>query len=95
MPRNEIVYGKGFLADVRRLPVEAQRKLADLLVILSDNPFDPRLHTKPLAAPLHGKFSFRIMRDWRVGFEFLTQTDIRLLVADHRSTVYRRLLRKS
>lgn len=94
MPRNEIVYDKEFLADVRRLPNEAQRKLASLLVILAENPFDSRLHAKPLATPLGGKFSFRITRDWRVGFKFLAPNVIQLLTADNRDNIYRRLLRK-
>ena len=59
--------------------------------IAKEDVFDPRLHTKPLDFPLKGKFSFRITRDWRVGFEFLGPRIIHLLAVDHRSRIYRRI----
>lgn len=90
---NEIVYGGGFLKDVHNLPPEAQDKLAGLLELLRQNAFDPRLHTKALSAPLIGRFSFRITRDWRIGFRFTAPHTIYLLVADRRDRIYKRLLR--
>lgn len=92
--RNEIVYDSDFLRDVRKLPSECQNKLAELIVIFQKDPFDPKLHTKPLAAPLQGVFSFRITRDYRVGFKFLATHVIRLLAADNRDQIYKRLRRK-
>ena len=91
--RNEIIYGDGFLRDVRKLPNSIQEKLAELLVILQVNTFDPLLHAKPLGPPLRGVYSFRITRDWRVGFVFKDHHIIKLLVADHRSKIYKRLVR--
>ena len=91
--RNEIVYGKGFLKDTNALPKEAKQKLAWLIEILAENSLDSRLHTKPLEPPLKGKYSFRITRDWRVGFKFLSGNHIQLLVVDHRSKIYRRMER--
>ncbi len=93
-PRNEIFYEKDFLQDSRKLPAECQHKLAGLLEILQDDPFDSRLHTKPLSAPLQGLFSFRITRDYRVGFKFRATRVIQLLAADRRDKIYKRLLRK-
>ena len=90
----EVIYDKDFVKDVRRLPGGCQQKLSGLLEILQTDPFDPRLHTKPLAAPLQGLFSFRIVRGWRVGFKFKTQETIQLLVADRRDGIYQRLQRK-
>ena len=87
----EVTYGRAFLADVRRIPNEYQRKLAELVEILGSDPFDSRLHTKPLSPPLQGMFSFRITRDWRVGFTFSTAQGIELLVADRRDKIYQRL----
>ena len=91
--RNEVVYGSGFFKDADGLPKEAKRKLADLIEIIADNAFDHRLHTKPLGPPLKDKYSFRITRDWRVGFKFLSQGRIQLLVADHRDKIYKRMER--
>ena len=91
MPENEIRYGNGFLRDVRKLPREAQVKLGFLLEIMRENACAPEMHTKPLAVPLRGKYSFRITRNWRVGFMFESRNVIKLLIADHRDTIYRRL----
>ena len=91
--RNEIVYSAGFFRDTGGLPKEAKHKLAELIEIMTEDAFDPRLHTKPLGAPLKGKYSFRISRDWRVGFKFLSENLIQLLVVDHRSKIYRRMER--
>lgn len=91
---NEIIYGDDFSKDVRQLPIEISGRLSELLEILQENSFDPRLHTKPLGAPLQGLFSFRITKDYRVGFKFLADHTIRLLTADRRDKIYKRLLRK-
>lgn len=90
---NDIVYGAGFLKDVRKLPREVQEKLSDLFPLLRVDAFDSRLHTKALSAPLVGRFSFRITRDWRVGFRFTAPRTIHLLVADRRDRIYKRLAR--
>ncbi len=91
--RNEISYGQGFLRDVRGLPRKIQSKLADLVEILQTNAFDSQLHAKALSAPLAGKFSFRITRDWRVGFKFIGPHVIQLLAVDRRDKIYKRLER--
>ena len=49
------------------IPIVPEDKLAELIEILQNDPFDSLLHTKPLSAPLQGLFSFRITRDYRVG----------------------------
>lgn len=91
--KNEIEYGDGFLSDLRHLPREVVEKLRFLLELLPENAFDPRLHTKPLGTPLKDKYSFRITRDWRVGFMFSESHRIKLLIADHRDKIYERIRR--
>ena len=74
---------------------EANEKLSFLLRLLRGNAFDPRLHTKHLGSPLKDKYSFRITRDWRVGFMFSGHHRIKLLAAGNRDKIYemmRRLL---
>ncbi|MFY9462694.1 MAG: hypothetical protein WAP52_00725 [Candidatus Sungiibacteriota bacterium] len=94
VPTNEIVYEPGFRKDVHDLPHAIQEKLAPLIIVLAENPFNPRLHTKPLNPPLQKVFSFRITRDYRVGFMFDASHTIRLLIADTRDHIYQRLKRK-
>src|SRR3989344_9376929 len=91
--KNEIEYGDGFLKELYQLPREAVDKFSFLLESLAENVFDPRLHTKSLGPPLKDKYSFRITRDWRVGFMFSGKNRIQLLVADHRSRIYERMRR--
>jgi addiction module RelE/StbE family toxin len=85
----EIVYSADFVKSVRLLPKSVRKKLADLLGILERYPFHPRLHTKPLAGPLSGFYSFRITRDWRVIFKFINSSKIFLIDAAHRSDIYK------
>ena len=77
-----------FEDDAGKIPSSAQVKLAFLLELFRKNPFDSRLHTKPLAEPLRGLFSFRITRDWRVMFKFLAPREILLLHIKHRKDNY-------
>lgn len=92
--RNEIIYERDFLRDVRKLPIEVQNKLSELLETLEIDAYHSTLHTKPLSPPLQGMFSFRINRDYRVGFKFRMSYTIQLLVADKRDKIYKRLYRK-
>ncbi|MEK7560333.1 MAG: type II toxin-antitoxin system RelE/ParE family toxin [Patescibacteria group bacterium] len=92
---NEVVYDDAFVKDVRRLPAEVGKKIGALIEILREDPFDPRLHTKPLSAPLQGIFSFRIGRDYRVGFQLRAARIIHLLMVDKRGDIYRHPQRKA
>lgn len=83
-----IVYSKQFLKDVSNLPVQTQKKLDRLLAILSENPFHPLLHTKPLSGVLQKFYSFRITREWRIIFIFETKDTIRVTTVGHRKDVY-------
>lgn len=91
--RNEVEYSDGFLKDLRRLPRKEVEKLSILLEFLREDVFDARLHTKPLGPPLKNKYSFRITRDWRVGFMFLGPNRIKLFAVDHRSKIYEKMKR--
>ncbi len=84
-----IIYGDRFLRSVQKLSKKQQTKLAKLLTIIQENPFDSRLHTKHLSGPLTGLFSFRITRDWRVIFQFLSAEKIKLIDIGHRKEIYR------
>ncbi|OWK26915.1 MAG: hypothetical protein US76_02290 [Parcubacteria group bacterium GW2011_GWA2_38_13b] len=86
----QIIYGVNFLKSVKKLSEKTQIKLADLLYILRDEPFDSRLHTKNLSGQLFGLLSFRITRDWRVIFQFNGVEIINLLRVAHCKDIYRK-----
>lgn len=68
----QIVYNKNFLKSAACLPKETQIKLAKQIEVIREKPFLPKLHTKYLTGELAGLLSFRITRDWRVIFQFLS-----------------------
>ncbi|MDP3645514.1 MAG: hypothetical protein Q8R25_00295 [bacterium] len=84
-----IEYDGDFEKQVASLDRRLQKKLATLLALMTENPYDSRLHTKPLSEPFAGILSFRITRDWRVMFHFLSPTTIHLLEVKHRKDIYR------
>ena len=84
-----IEYDRTFLKEVKKLPLSQQRLLAQKLLILTNNPFDTRLHTKQLSTPLEGIFSFRITREYRVLFRFVDAEHIFVFSAKHRKDIYR------
>lgn len=84
----ELVYTKSFLKAVKKLPTAQQTKLAKLLEILQIQPYSPLLHTKPLTGQLTGFYSFRITREYRVIFQFLNPTKIKLIDTAHRKEIY-------
>ncbi len=85
-----VVYTEKFLAQAKELPKETQTKLARLLGLLAVNPFNPLLHSKRLTGKLSQEYSFRITRDWRVIFIFISKDTIKLIMARHRKDVYRK-----
>lgn len=84
-----VVYPPSFLKSAKKLPELQQKKLAQLLEILQENPFHSKLHTKTLTGPLTGFYSFRITRDWRVIFQFLAPNKVKLIEVGHRKDIYK------
>ena len=84
-----IRFSDGFLRSAEHLPVPQQKKLTRLLMFLKENPFHPVFHTKSLSGRFSGLYSFRITRDWRVIFQFLSPDAVRLVAIGHRRDIYR------
>lgn len=83
-----ILYTNEFRKEFVSLPASIQslyRRQESLLVM---NPFDQRLHVKPLQG-YDGVFSFRITRRYRVLFRIDQNTIIICLSIGHRKDVYR------
>jgi len=84
----KVIYSTYFLKSARKLSLQNQEKLGELLAYLQNNPFHPLLHTKHLAGKLSGLLSFRITRDWRVIFKFVEPDIIQLIETAHRKDIY-------
>ena len=84
-----IEYDREFEKQASKLELHLQKKLSRLLVLLAENHYDSRLHTKSLSEPFIGILSFRITRDWRVTFHLASPDTIRLLEVKHRKDIYR------
>lgn len=85
----KVVFGSKFVKSAKILPVKLERKLDMLIGLVEENPHHSLLHTKELTGDMAGFWSFRITRDWRVLFQFLSLDTIQLLRVKHRSDVYR------
>ena len=85
----KVEYHKKFSKSAKKLSVDQQEKLAGLVIKLAFNPFHPSLHTKQLGGEMEGLFSFRITRDWRVIFRFISREVVQLMEVNHRKDVYR------
>jgi addiction module RelE/StbE family toxin len=86
----KIVYSKDFIKSVKRAPKQIQNRLADLIKILQQNPFHPKLHSKPLVGKLKGFYSFRITCNWCVIFSFFDSETIFLIDIAHRKDIYKK-----
>lgn len=84
-----VYYSDNFLRHAKKLTAKQQTKLAELVVLLKDNPYHPQLHTKSLSGELSGVYSFRITRDLRALFKFLSPDEIILINIGNRKDIYR------
>lgn len=85
----KIYYSKRFLKSSLKLPTQHRAPLASKLELLQKQPFDSRLHSKALSGKLAGLYSFRITREYRVIFRFITPIEIELTDIAHRKDIYR------
>jgi addiction module RelE/StbE family toxin len=86
--RIRISFKEGFSKTAKALSGKQREKLAELIVLLSNDPFDDRLHVKALSGELKGIYSFRISQDWRVLFRFVAPEEIMVLEVGHRKDIY-------
>lgn len=86
----EIIYSRDFVKSAKKLPKPIKIKLANLLIILKNDIFNPRFHLKPLTGKLKGFYSVRITRDFRAIFNFALNHDTVFLIdIGHRKNIYR------
>ena len=85
----KIYYNDHFLEQIRKFNKKQQAKFTKLVVLLRENPYHPQLHTKSLSGELSGIYSFRISRELRSLFKFLSADEIILIDIGHRKDIYR------
>jgi len=66
----EIIFGKKFEREYRKLPVFIKKSAERKEVIFRSNPFDPSLNTHKLHGKLINFFSFSVGYNYRIIFEF-------------------------
>lgn len=85
----KLVFGGQFLQSAKRLAREMKPRLKVSLDILFENPFHPTLRTKSLSGKLAGYHSFRVGREYRVIFKFISDNVIYLLRMGNRRDIYK------
>jgi mRNA-degrading endonuclease RelE of RelBE toxin-antitoxin system len=85
----ELVFSNSFLSSAKKLNAKIKPKLKASLDILQKDPFRSTLHTKPLTGKLTNHYSFRLGRNYRVIFRFISNEAIYLIKAGDRKDVYR------
>ncbi|MBI2054084.1 MAG: type II toxin-antitoxin system mRNA interferase toxin, RelE/StbE family [Candidatus Staskawiczbacteria bacterium] len=84
-----IYYGDNFLKRIKKFNEKQQAKLARLVVLLKNDPYHPQLHIKSLSGEFSGIYSFRITRNFRVLFKFMSPDEIILFDIGDRKDIYR------
>ena len=85
----KVYYSDYFRRRVQKLNTKQQDKLTRLVVLLKSNPYHSQLNTKSLSGKLSGMYSFRITRDFRALFKFLSPNEITLIDIGNRKDIYR------
>ena len=84
-----IDYGQRFARSTKHLPDDILDKLGSAVILLEQNPYHPRLHTKHLRGQFAGLLSFRVTRDLPVVFRFLGKEAVQLQYITRRKDAYR------
>ncbi len=84
-----LIFGDEFLSSVKKLDGKLKRRVNASLKLLEENPFHPKLHTKPLQGRLVGFYSSRVGRGYRIVFRFSQNNTIILLKAAPRGEIYK------
>jgi len=85
----EIEYTDEFKDQYFELPVAIQRKAERQEARFRENPFYPSLHTEKLVPKQRAIWSFRIDRQYRIIFRFLTKNRVVLLAVGPHHRIYR------
>jgi len=85
-----IKFDKRFLKEFKKLSSEIQQKLIYLEDVFKVNPFEKNLQTKRLQGKLKNFYSFRITREYRVIFQFISFNEVVFLAVKHRKDIYKK-----
>ncbi|OGG48397.1 hypothetical protein A3G63_02525 [Candidatus Kaiserbacteria bacterium RIFCSPLOWO2_12_FULL_52_8] len=74
-----IVYASSFKKQIRHLPPGIKRALSERLRLFVDMPYHPLLDNHVLKGDRRGYRSINITGDWRVIYEYVDATNVRLI----------------
>lgn len=84
----QLVFGRQFLKTAEKLDEKLKSKLKSSLDVFLENPFNPILHSKPLTGSLSGYYSFRLGKNYRVIFRFISKDKVYLINIGNRKDIY-------
>jgi len=84
-----VLFSKRFVKSIGTLPKDIHKKLDRLLELMRTDPYHPLLHTRRLSGDMAGYLSFRVTRDWRVIFQFISPNEIQLVELGNRKDIYK------
>lgn len=85
----KIIFHRGFIKEFPKLPKIVQEKAVRLEEIFKDDCFNRRLRTKKLQGKIKTAYSFRVTRDYRITFRFISNEEVEFLSADNRKDIYK------
>jgi len=84
----KINYHREFIKEFKKLPDNIRSKLVSLEEIFREDPFGSSIYIKKLKGKLSSFFSFRVTRDYRVIFRFVSKDEVDFLSVRHRKDIY-------
>ncbi len=86
---HEFLITEEFIKQYQKLPKAIQKKAERQQKLFLKNPLYPSLHTEKLQPKDKEIWSFRIDREYRIIFRFLSSDEVILLTCGHHSWIYR------
>ena len=84
----QIVVADQFRRRYEKLPAAIQKKILKQEKLLSENPFQPSLHTEKLQPKNKEYWSVRVDKRYRILFRFLSGTEIVLITVGTHDWLY-------
>jgi len=85
----EVLISEEFKKNFEKIPKSVKKKFFRKIEIFRENPFNYILKTEKLGPPFKEIWSFRIDRNYRVIFKFVSSNKILLITCGHHNWIYK------